>query len=314
MDYCKLTSFMDYLRIKKIIFNINTKKHSTYFMKILVSILLFFSTLNFVSSQTKKDLIEGIIEVNSFDDWDGIENSKCFNNIICKNNNHYNFEKLKKIISTKELIKLSKHKNPVMKMYAVTELMFKNQNSIDLKGIILDEINKNQKIATESGCIVDKEYTYSILYHRFYSGERDENNVRLTDINKAIIKIDRDLEWTVYYRIFSNIVYDKDLKNSIINLLYKYNNSYAFEYLRKNYPEDFEQISTHYFNTIFPKQNFEEVNQTFYLFNLAEHAFEKDDKKMKDKIIEKLRTTKGWEKELSGLFRRNIFEKYNVKL
>ncbi|OBW42317.1 hypothetical protein AB670_01274 [Chryseobacterium sp. MOF25P] len=84
--------------------------------------------------------------------------------------------------------------------------------------------------------------------------------------------------------------------------------------MKKNYPNDFNNIYKEYFIRYFSKATFEKVNQTFYLLDLAQYAFENNNEDMKKRILEKLRTTKGWEKELSGTFEHQIFNKYNVKL
>lgn len=300
---------------------------------LLITNILF---LNFCA-QTKQEIISKIIQVNSLDGWDGIENPVLDQNGLSEDNNYYNFEKLKKIISHTELLELSKHKNEVLRLYAVDELMHENANQIDIKKEILYAISKKKIVQTLSGCILDRKLTYSIIYHNYWNivrgkasklpYETDETKRKLLylkavnedpllrEINTEILKRDEDLYWLLYNSIFEIEKYDDNLKKHIINLLYKYNNSYAFEYLNKNYPDEFkESIYKTYFEKYFPKAKFDKVNQTFYLFDLAEYAFEQDNKEMQTKILEKLRTTNGWEKELSGTFEHQIFRKYNVKL
>lgn len=91
------------------------------------------------------------------------------------------------------------------------------------------------------------------------------------------------------------------------------NNSYASEYLRLNYPNEFEEISKTYFENYFDKQNFKTDNQVIYLFNFTEYAFINDDKALIERITKKLRTSKGW-KNTSGWFEYQIFHKYNLKI
>lgn len=305
-------------------------------INIRLVIFLFIGISHLSIAQTKKEIISKIIELNSLDGWDGIENPILEKNGLSNDSNYYNFEKLKKIISTEELQKLTKHKNQVLRLYAIDELMDNENKAINVKKEILDAINHKKIIQTHSGCIVDKDFTYSIIYHNYWSNvrgkaskpphETDEKKIELInlkavnedillrEINSDILKLDKDLYWLVYDRAFEVEKYDDGLKKNIINLLYKYNNSYAFQYLKKNYPNDFNNIYKEYFIRYFSKATFEKVNQTFYLLDLAQYAFENNNEDMKKRILEKLRTTKGWEKELSGTFEHQIFNKYNVKL
>lgn len=306
-------------------------------INIRLVIFLFIGISHLSIAQTKKEIISKIIELNSLDGWDGIENPILEKNGLSNDSNYYNFEKLKKIISTEELQKLTKHKNQVLRLYAIDELMDNENKAINVKKEILEAINHKKIIQTHSGCIVDKDLTYSIIYHNYWSNvrgkaskpphETDEKKIELInlkavnedillrDINSEILKLDEDLYWLIYDRAFEVEKYDDRLKKNIIHLLYKYNNSYAFEYLSKNYPEEFKKsIYNTYFEKYFSKAKFNQVNQTFYLFNLAEFAFENANVDMQNKILQKLKTTKGWEKELGGSFDAQIFKKYNIKL
>ncbi|MFY7844067.1 hypothetical protein [Chryseobacterium gambrini] len=300
--------------------------------------LIIFITIasNFSFAQTKEEIISRIIKVNSLDDWDGILNPKLDINGLSDNNNYYNFEKLKKISSQNQIFELSKHKNPIVRLYAIGELISQNNHSLDLKKIVLDAISNKEIIPTSSGCIIDRDLTYSIIYHNYWNHVRansskqqyEEDNKNnevmylqainndhlLKEINIEILRRDEDLFWLIYKRAFEIEKYNKNLKKNIIHLLYKYNNSYAFEYLEKNYPKDFKNIYNGYFNKHFTNAKFDNVNQIFYLFNLTKYAFENHNKDMKIRILEKLRTTDNWKKELSGIFKVQIFEKYNVKL
>lgn len=306
-------------------------------INIRLVIFLFIGISHLSIAQTKKEIISKIIELNSLDGWDGIENPILEKNGLSNDSNYYNFEKLKKIISHNELFELSNHKNDVVRLYALDELIDKNLEQINVKKEILDAISKKKMIQTHSGCIVDRKLTYSIIYHNYWSNvrgkaskpphETDEKKIELInlkavnedillrDINSEILKLDEDLYWLIYDRAFEVEKYDDRLKKNIIHLLYKYNNSYAFEYLSKNYPEEFKKsIYNTYLEKYFSKAKFNQVNQTFYLFNLAEFAFENANVDMQNKILQKLKTTKGWEKELGGSFDAQIFKKYNIKL
>jgi len=290
----------------------------------------------------KKKLINAIIKVNSLDGSDGRMERTFPGQIEDKNekpkvssNNYYNFKKLKEIISKEELIELSTHENQVLRLYAIRELIEQNENSINLKKIILDEIKSEKYIQTGEGCIISEELSYSIIYHDYWNQvrinalkkfdedddekrelimlEAQENDSLLKSINTDILKLDKDIYWLIYARIFEIRKYDKSIKSNITKLLFNHNNSYAFEYLKDNYPNEFEEISKKYFEKYFEKQNFETENQAFYLFYYTNYAFENGKKEIIEKTLTRLKKTDGW-KKLSGTFEMQLFRKYNIKL
>ena len=306
---------------------------------LLLILLLAFSTSY---GQTKEELINAIIKVNSLDGWDGImerafpgqiENNTEKTNV--SSNNYYNFKKLKEIISKEDLVKLTNHENQVLRLYAIRELIEQNDKSINLNDIILEEINNQNYIQTHEGCIISQELSYSIIYHDYWNQvrinalenfneddeykkeqimlEAQENDSLLKSINSEIIKLDKDIYWLIYARIFEIRNYGKDTKSNIIELLFKHNNSFAFEYLKNNYPNEFKKISKKYFENYFENQNFETENQAFYLFYYTNYAFENDNQEIKEKVLNRLKKTKGW-KRISGTFEMQIFRKYNIKI
>lgn len=302
-------------------------------------LLLAFSTSY---GQTKEELINAIIKVNSLDGWDGImerdfpgqiENNNEKTNV--NSNNYYNFKKLKEIISKEDLIKLTNHENQVLRLYAIRELIEQNDKSINLKDIILEEIKNENYIQTHEGCIISQELSYSIIYHDYWNQvrinalenfneddeykrelimiEAQENDSLLKSINSEILKLDKDIYWLIYARIFEIRNYDKSTKSNIIKLLFKHNNSFAFEYLKDNYPNEFKEISKKYFENYFENQNFETENQAFYLFYYTDYAFNNNNQVIKEKVLNRLKKTKGW-KSISGTFEMQIFRKYNIKI
>lgn len=143
---------------------------------LLLTLLIAISTSY---GQTKEELIDAIIKVNSLDDWDGIIDrpfpGETENNIEkekISSNNYYNFNKLKEIVSRDELIKLTSHKNQVLRLYAIKELIEKNDIAFDLKKIIVEEIKNKKYIHVHSGCIISQELSYSILYHAYWNQVR----------------------------------------------------------------------------------------------------------------------------------------------
>lgn len=305
--------------------------------KLLITTFLLISIISF--GQTKEELIDVIIKINSLDGDDGIFDRE-FDGERTKtektsSNNFNNFEKLKRIISKDELINLTNHKNQTLRLYSIRELIEQNDNSINLKQIILDEIKNEKYIQTHEGCIISEDLTYSIIYHDYWNQvrinalkkfndendekreqimlEAQENDSLLKIINSEILKLDKDIYWLIYARIFEIKKYDENIKPDIIKLLFKHNNSYAFEYLKNNYKNEFQQFSKTYFENYFDGQNFKTDNQVTYLFNFTEYAFNNDNKDLIKRITKKLRNSKGW-KNNSGMFEHQIFKKYNVKI
>ena len=132
-------------------------------------------------------------------------------------------------------------------------------------------------------------------------------------INSEILKLDKDIFWLIYARIFEIKKYDENLKPDIIKLLFNYNNSYAFEYLKNTYENEFDQISKTYFENYFDKRDFKSDNEVTYLYNFTEYAFKNDNKDLIERIIKKLKNSTGW-KNKSGMFDYQIFRKYNVQM
>lgn len=305
--------------------------------KLLITTFFLISIITF--GQTKEELIDAIIKNNSLDGDDGMFDSE-FDDETTKtkkisSNNFENFEELKKLISKDELINLTNHKNQDLRLYSIRELIKQNDNSINIVKIILDEIQNETYIQTHEGCIISEDLTYSIIYHDYWNQVRlnalkkfnenddekrelimqkaQENDNLLKNINNEIIKLNKDVYWLIYARIFEIKKYDENSKSYITKLLFENNNSYAFDYLRQNYQNEFEQISKTYFENYFEKQNFETDNQVTYLFNFTEFAFQNNDKELIARIIKKLKNSEGWRSK-SGLFEYQIFEKYNVKI
>jgi len=305
--------------------------------KLLITTFFLISIISF--GQTKEELIDAIIKINSLDGDDGMFDRE-FDGETTKtkkisSNNFDNFVKLKKLISKDELINLTNHKNQVLRLYSIRELIEQNDNSINLVKIILDEIKNEKHIQTHEGCIISQDLTYSIIYHDYWNQVRlkalnkfnenddekrelimqkaQENDNLLKKINSEILKLNKDVYWLIYARIFEIKKYEENSKSYITKLLFENNNSYAFDYLKQNYQNEFEQISKTYFENYFEKQNFETDNQVTYLFNFAKYAFENDKKELIERITKKLRNSEGW-KSKSGMFQYQIFEKYNVKI
>ncbi|MEO8416943.1 MAG: hypothetical protein ABI472_24990 [Ginsengibacter sp.] len=281
-----------------------------------LTLLILFSSYCF--SQTKEELINAIVKINSLDGYDGYDDSndsvKVIDNNKIESNNYYNFEKLKRLISYDELFELTKHRNNVLKLYAIQELIERHDKKLDIFNLFKMAIVNDIKVRTHEGCIVDSELIYSVLYHAYWNNVRNKSTDSLMiKIDSYLIGYDRDIYWLIYERIFSNRKYSNEENKNIIKMIYKFNNSYAFNYLNKCYPKIFDPIAKSYFLDYFPKQNFNSESQVSYLFAFTEYVFENQYEHLKPIILNKLKETNYWKMRL-GWFQAKIFEKYNIKI
>lgn len=270
--------------------------------------------------QTKKTLIDSIIKRNVFEShYVGAGGTM--------SEQYENFLKLIKISSEKELLKLTDHKNPILRVYAQTYFIEQNKNVIE---IFKKELKRNEKIEALDGCLIDFEYTYSIIYHNYW------NNVRLNSItdfdtveknhnekmefaikNDATLKVldsliltsNQDLYWLLYSRAFDNQKNNHiDLKQ-IEKLAFKSNNFYAFDYLVKNDYKNQKDNIEKYFKGNFIKTNFESENKIIYLFGFVDYLLSSNKKEYKDIVIKKLEKDLYW-KEYNDSWLDDILEKY----
>lgn len=308
-------------------------KKQSYFLYLMI----FLS--NSVFAQTKEELIAGIIKVNSLDDFDGLDQFDDFvpqmSNEI-NDCNYYNFEKLKLLLSKSELFELCNHENQVLRLYAIAELIEINDPNLDIIGTILKEIKHNRSIKSKSGCIRSEDLTYSVVYHNYWNHIRlnalegnyeksDENKSSIMldtvnkdplmrEINTAILELEDDIDWLIYDRMFEIKEYHDSLKSAIIQHLYKNNNSYAYEYLKRNYPNEFPLIHKTYFEQYFPLALFYSENQSFYLYKFTKMAFENKNKEMQGLAVKKLQSTGKRNTYLGSDLEEKIFKHYKVKL
>ncbi len=303
-----------------------------------VLLLVLINTFGF--SQTKQAIMDTIIKINSLDDEPNIRaanfnEDKFYSSNATNSNNYYNFEKLKRLLSQEELVDLADNPNKVLRLYSLRERIWNYDPTIDIKKVFLNELKRKDTIQTISGCLIGYDITYSIVYHDYWNAVRSKalensknateseedrianaallNDKRMLETNEAIIGLDCDLYWLIYDRVFDGLIYDKKLNPAIANLAYKYNNRYAFEYLKKRYPDDYANIEKDYYTNIFPYADFETDNGVFYLLDFAKRAFEINNQEYIDIVLKKLRESKTWRYRESA-FKAQIFEPYNVKL
>jgi hypothetical protein len=292
-------------------------------MKKLLTII-FSLTISLCFSQIKEQLIDSIIKVNRVE-------SDCVG-IGCMVSPQYTrFEKLKKKLSDKELIELSKHENPTIRTYASKELIQSEKGNVPV--LLSTELQKNEMVETFEGCIMDTEPISSIIYHEYWNKIRIEASRKITGNNyeqdlamqkaletdltmekldSIIIYSDKEVDWLLYYRTFKNRKHKDSYLPRIEELAFNKNNSYAFDYLKKYYPSEYSEKLEKYLRTDFPKAKFQTGNEVFYLHSFIETLLESNNEEFKKIAINKLRTDEVW-KERKGWFNTTL-KKHGIKL
>lgn len=271
-------------------------------------------------SQTKEVLIDSIIKRNVFEShYVGAGGTM--------SEQYENFQKLFKISSEKELLKLTDHKNPILRVYSQTYFIEQNKNVIE---IFKKELKRNKKIETYEGCLIDFEYTSSIIYHSYWNSVRlnsitefdtiekirnekmsiaIQNDEKLKLLDNLILKSNQDLYWLLYSRALDNQKNNNlDIKQ-VEKLAFKSNNFYAFDYLLKNDYENQKNNIERYFKGNFIKANFESENKIIYLFGFVDYLLKSNKKEYKDIVIKKLEKDLYW-KEYNDSWLDDILEKY----
>ena len=292
-------------------------------MKKLLTII-FSLTIGLCFSQTKEQLIDSIIKVNRVE-------SDCVG-IGCMVSPQYTrFQKLKKKLSEKELIELSKHENPTIRTYASIEIIQSDKGNVT--ELLSSELEKNEMVETFEGCIMDVEAISSIIYHEYWNKIRIEASRKIkgnnyeqdlamqkalaTDLtmgklDSIIIYSEKEVYWLLYDRTFENRKHKKSYLPRIEELAFNKNNSYAFDYLRKHYSSEYSQELENYLKNDFPKAKFQTENEVFYLHSFIETLLENKNEEFKKIAIDKLRADEVW-KDRKGWFNTTL-KKHGIEL
>jgi hypothetical protein len=280
-------------------------------MKLLLNFLFIVCSM-FCFAQTKQELIDSIIKGNVVD-------SECIGIVCMKGPQYQTFEKLKKMISEKELLELANNKSPAMRAFALKEVVALNIGNI--ANLYEKELRRNEEIEVEEGCLSDFKKTYSFLYneinYRFNPNNKIENNNPKS--NKNIIeKVDslliyskKDLDWSLYDSLFRNNKFDRGYLPRIEEMAFKENNFYALNYLRINYSNEYELKIDKYLNTRFLKAKFENYDKCFHLYEFVNLLLESKNETYKKIVVEKVKSVK----KLYGLDNsfKSLFEKYGIQ-
>ncbi|BAO56052.1 hypothetical protein [Nonlabens marinus] len=292
-------------------------------MKKLLTII-FSLTISLCFSQTKEQLINSIIKVNTVESY-------CVG-IACMVSPQYaRFQKLKKKLSEKELIELSRHENPIIRTYASIELIQSNKGNVP--ELLSAELQKNEMVETFEGCIMGIDPVSSIIYHEYWNKIRLEESRKIkgnnyeqdlamqkalaTDLtmeklDSVIIYSEKEVYWLLYDRTFKNRKHKDNYLPRITELAVSKNNAYAFDYLKKYYSSEYSEELENYLKNDFPKAKFQTENEVVNLHLFTKIMLESKNDDYKKIAIEKLRNYDNW-KGKSGWFKATL-RKYGIEL
>ncbi|SHF83632.1 hypothetical protein SAMN05444377_1237 [Flavobacterium fontis] len=294
-------------------------------MKILLlSLFSFLTTICF--SQTKQNLIRTIEKAN-------IVESDCVGTTCEEGKQYLNFQKLKKLISEKELLDLTNSQKPVLRSYAYREVIQpNNENVVDF---LISELKKNQQVRTYEGCIEDLELISSFVYHEYWNkiridaaknitGDNEkeqvkamqmrlENDLVMRKLDSVIINSDKKIYWLLYLRAFENRKHNDSFVPRIEKLAFEDNNVYALLYLNKYYATQSKEKIKSYFEDKFLKVTFKEEKDSIFLPGLIEFLINSNDKRLTEIAIEKLKQDRDvWKNDSYRIM--NMLEKHSLKL
>ena len=285
--------------------------------------IIFSLTISLCFSQTKQQLIDSIINVNRVE-------SNCIGNACLPSSQYKRFQKLKKKISYKELIELSKHENSTIRTYASIELIQSNKGNVP--ELLLTELRKNEMVETFDGCTIDVEPISSIIYHEYWNKIRIEasrikgNNyeqglaiqkalatdLTIKKLDSILIYSEKEVYWLLYKRTFENRKHTDGYLSRIKELAFSKNNAYAFDYLKKYYSSEYSEELENYLKSDFSKAKFQTENEIFYLHSFIKTLLEIKNEEFKKIAIHKLRTEDVW-KSRKGWFYTTL-KKHGIEL
>lgn len=293
-------------------------------MKKLLQII-FFCTSVICYSQTKEKLIKTIEKAN-------IVESDCIGSGCMEGKQYLNFQKLKKQLTKKELLGLTKVKSPVLRSYAYREVIQPNKKNV--VDFLVFELEKQESALTYEGCSQEEELVSSIVYNEYWNkirldalqkiksdneAEQDiaiqkrlESDEVMEKLDSVIIHTDNNTYWLLYLRTFENRKHKDSYIPRIEKLAFEKNNSFALLYLNKYYPIQSKQKIRAYFENEFKNMTFEQDNNYFYFEELITFLLKSDDSKFTEIAIEKLKKDRSVWKNNYQI--KELLEKRNIKL
>jgi len=290
--------------------------------KILFLILSMAITICF--SQTKEELIIAMIKANRIE-YD------CVGMGCTEGENYKRFKKLKKLITGEEFLALAEHKNPIIRMYFVDELL--SSKTKEISKVLLSELKKNESVLAFSGCVGRMQSTVELLYNDYhgkvyfnclkgkdvYGKTRDSiqkealaTHKTLKALDHILLHTDQKVSYLVYARLFENRKYKDFYLPKIEELAFQRNNSVAFEYLQKFYPSTYTEKFANYMVNNFPKAVFESEDEIYHLEGFVDFVLKTENDLYEKILVSKLRNNTSWKKYPWRI--KHLLKKYNIKL
>ena len=257
-------------------------------------LLLFFLIINQSFSQTKEELINSIIEYDYVQlDYYNMSNK---------------FGELLDIISEDELLKLTEHKNLIIRTYAKLGAIERGKgNIIDyLKG----ELEENTFIDVFDGCLGDHKTTSTIIYENYFWKKKQDTfkyyknlQIKINDnkIDSIVTSSEtfKKLDSTIIYSNgnvgtkVSKMVFNRKYNNKKIprmeELAFKKNNFFALLYLIKANKKKYKPLASKYFINQFPTLKFESYHEKMNLIRYLDYLIYEGDLKLKKIGVDRLR-------------------------
>ncbi len=211
-------------------------------------------------AQSKEELILKIKELNILESDDKglpIEYPEGYivpAAVIPSNTDNYaNFEALSEILSRAELRELARDKNAVLRMFAIRKLFLLKDTVFNFSKAFIDELSSPTYIKNHEGCEIYPSLTSAVI---FYDQSRNWNATSYLNkkrdfefVNAILNKIDlyclyyhKKLQNHYYETIFERRKFPIEHLKRIKELAYSQTNYYAFEYIKKQHPNDFRLI------------------------------------------------------------------------
>ncbi len=239
--------------------------------RFLLLLLIFpFST----QAQQKEEIIKAIIKINRLENADkgpssvlpldtsrlSEESKTALFEIPNKFDNHKNFQALRKLINHDELALLTSHENPVVRLFAIRQLIEERDYNFDFLKAFQYELYKHDTITCRFYDMIEPTITYRILledlsgdWNYAKSTDQQEDLKFLTIITQAIDSFilfsNFNFPDHVYQDIFDRQKFSDSANSRILELIRSKYNFWAFNYLKNKQPQLYDSIRIETINT-----------------------------------------------------------------
>lgn len=233
--------------------------HNMY-KSIITLLAILLSSMSF--AQQKEVLVQKIKELNILQDEDQgltvlnpITDEEEYDTTFMKDN-YANFKLLASMIDTVELLELARDSSPLIRMFAMRAIQKLQLESFDFGGAFIKELASNDSVLNQMGCSIAHTLTYKILFFDLVfslrSSSNNSNDTAWQYFNNKLEPIDSFCIYNYQKGTLSESLLEDVLRRrnfsamhleTITNLVLKHDNFLAFNYLMKNNPKVFREIT-----------------------------------------------------------------------